>query len=64
MLIKERLSVVNKAPFAHYGTTTAYYSTKTTVCEMHIMTPYASMNGEIVNTLFALLNKGVLINFP
>ena len=58
VLIEETLLVVIETPLAHDTTATAHDTTETAISEMHVVATDAGMDGEVVNTLLALLDEG------
>ena len=64
MLVKETLLVVYQAPLAHNATATANDATQSAIGQVNVVATYAGMDGEIVNTLLALLYQCVAIYLP
>ena len=64
MFIEERFLVMDEAPFAHDTSATAHDAAQTFVGQMDVMQTDAGMDSKVVYTLFALFNKGVLVDFP
>ena len=64
VLIEETFLVVIETPLAHDTTATAHDSAETAIGEMHVVTTDAGMDGEVVNTLLALLDEGITEYLP
>ena len=64
MFVKERFAVVDKAPFAHDASSPAHDAAQALVCQMHIVTADSGMDGEVVHSLFTLLDERIFIDFP
>ena len=64
MLIEEALLVVIETPLAHDTTATAHDTAETAISKMHVVATDAGMDGEVVNTLLALLDEGITEYLP
>ena len=64
VLIEETFLVVVETPLAHDTTATAHDTAETAVGEMHVVATDAGMDGEVVNTLLALLDEGITEYLP
>src|SRR4030095_104408 len=64
MRVEKVLGMMGQAPFGQDGTTTRNDTRHPFGCQWDIAQSYASVNGEIVHTLFGLLNERVAEDFP
>ena len=55
---------MDKTPFTHDASSTAYDTAKTLVCQVNIVQADTGMDGEIIHSLFALLDEGIAVDFP
>ena len=64
MFVEETLFLVSLTPFRDDATATTYDSCEAVGREHDVFEAYATVDCEIIDTLFALLNEYVAVNFP
>ena len=64
MGVEEALLVVHGAPRRDDAAAAAYHARETVERVVHVLQPYAAMDGEVIHSLLALLDERVAVHLP